>query len=175
MSATKIYWGQILIVFAIVLAAVWGATQWTAWRLAYQPQLGLPWFWLLLARLSAARLLWWWFTFDAYAPTSSSRAPISPPRVVSSPWPSPSACRCGARARRRPPRPTARRVGRNPSEIRTCRPARARWRGAGPVPAHLSAPRRSRARAVFCADQIGQGRGSGDPVALDLAGRRDRP
>jgi type IV secretory pathway TraG/TraD family ATPase VirD4 len=46
MSATKILWGQILIVFAIVLATVWGATQWTAWRLGYQPQLGLPWFWL---------------------------------------------------------------------------------------------------------------------------------
>jgi hypothetical protein len=29
MSATKILWGQNTIVFAIVLIAVWGATQWT--------------------------------------------------------------------------------------------------------------------------------------------------
>jgi type IV secretion system protein VirD4 len=44
MSATKILWGQILIVCAIVLATVWGATQWTAWQPDYRPQLGLPWF-----------------------------------------------------------------------------------------------------------------------------------
>ena len=33
MSATKILWGQILCVLAIVLVTTWGATQWTAWRL----------------------------------------------------------------------------------------------------------------------------------------------
>jgi hypothetical protein len=33
MTATKILWGQVLVVFLIVLAAVWGATQWVAWRL----------------------------------------------------------------------------------------------------------------------------------------------
>ena len=44
MTATKILWGQILVVFAIVLATMWLATQWTAWRLAFQPQLGPPWF-----------------------------------------------------------------------------------------------------------------------------------
>jgi type IV secretion system protein VirD4 len=42
MSATKILWGQILVVFAIVLATMWVATQWTAWRLGYQTQLGDP-------------------------------------------------------------------------------------------------------------------------------------
>jgi type IV secretion system protein VirD4 len=26
-----------------VLAAIWGATQWTAWRLGYHPQLGTAW------------------------------------------------------------------------------------------------------------------------------------
>ena len=40
MSATKILWGQIIIVFLIVLSAVWGATQWTAAALAYQPEIG---------------------------------------------------------------------------------------------------------------------------------------
>jgi hypothetical protein len=44
LTATKILWGQILVVFAIVLATLWAATQWTAWRLGFQPQLGLPWF-----------------------------------------------------------------------------------------------------------------------------------
>ena len=40
MSATKIMWGQILVVLAIVLATTWAATQWVAWKLGYQPQLG---------------------------------------------------------------------------------------------------------------------------------------
>src|SRR3546814_18280156 len=44
MSATKILWGQVITVFLIVLAGVWGATQWTAAALAYQPELGPPWF-----------------------------------------------------------------------------------------------------------------------------------
>ena len=44
MTATKILWGQILVVFTIVLATMWGATEWTAWRLGFQPRLGLPWF-----------------------------------------------------------------------------------------------------------------------------------
>lgn len=32
MSATKILWGQVLTVFAIVLVTTWTATEWTAWR-----------------------------------------------------------------------------------------------------------------------------------------------
>jgi hypothetical protein len=43
-NATKILWGQITLVFSIVLIATWAATQWTAWRLGYQQQLGPPWF-----------------------------------------------------------------------------------------------------------------------------------
>ena len=35
MSATKILWGQILVVLAIVVVCVWGATEWVAWRLAF--------------------------------------------------------------------------------------------------------------------------------------------
>ena len=58
MNATKILWGQVLLVCASVLAFVWAATEWTAWRLAFQPQLGRPWFELVrLAGLSAAGLL----------------------------------------------------------------------------------------------------------------------
>ena len=42
MSATKILWGQISVVFLIILATTWGATQYVAWSLAYQAQLGPP-------------------------------------------------------------------------------------------------------------------------------------
>ena len=70
MPATKILWGQIVIVLLIVLAAIWGATQWVAWRLAFQPQLGPPWF-ALQANLPIyppPAFFWWWYQFDAYAP-----------------------------------------------------------------------------------------------------------
>ena len=70
MSATKILWGQILVVFLIVLTTTWGATQWTAWQLGFQPQLGSPWFqifgWPVYLPPS---FFWWWFSYDAYAPS----------------------------------------------------------------------------------------------------------
>src|SRR5579875_3762739 len=69
MSATKILWGQILIVCAVALAFIWAATEWTAWRLAFQHQLGPPWF--MLGRWPVYQPLAffpWWFWFDAYAP-----------------------------------------------------------------------------------------------------------
>lgn len=69
MSATKILWGQVLAVFAIVLAAVWGATQWTAAALGYQAGLGAPWFMLgHIPVYSPPSFFWWWFSYDAYAP-----------------------------------------------------------------------------------------------------------
>ena len=69
MSATKILWGQVITVFLIVLAAVWGATQWTAAALAYQPELGPPWFMAFGYRIyPPPAFFWWWFSFDAYAP-----------------------------------------------------------------------------------------------------------
>lgn len=69
MSATKILWGQVITVFLIVLAAVWGATQWTAAALAYQPELGPPWFMAFGWRVyPPPAFFWWWFSFDAYAP-----------------------------------------------------------------------------------------------------------
>src|ERR1700730_8890645 len=70
MTATKILWGQILFVSLIVLATIWGATQWTAWRLGFQPQLGAPWFEVVGAPVyGPPALFWWWYRFDAYAPT----------------------------------------------------------------------------------------------------------
>jgi type IV secretion system protein VirD4 len=70
MSATKILWGQIIVVFAIVLVTLWAATQWTAWRLGYQPQLGQPWFvlWPGIPVYLPPAFFWWWFAYDAYAP-----------------------------------------------------------------------------------------------------------
>jgi type IV secretion system protein VirD4 len=69
MSATKILWGQIAAVFAIVLIGVWSATQWTAAQLAYQPQLGAAWFTLLgYPVYRPPAFFWWWFSYDAYAP-----------------------------------------------------------------------------------------------------------
>jgi hypothetical protein len=46
MTPTKLLLGQIFVVFAIVIAGVWIATQWAAEMLAYQPELGPPWFYL---------------------------------------------------------------------------------------------------------------------------------
>ena len=69
MTPTKLLFGQILIVFAIVLAGLWAATQWAAAMLAYQPELGRPW--IMVSGLPVYRpwaLFAWWYHFDAYAP-----------------------------------------------------------------------------------------------------------
>ncbi|GAA5264624.1 type IV secretion system protein VirD4 [Acidiphilium sp. MT5] len=68
MSATKILWGQIFAVTAAVLAFVWAATEWVAWRLAFQPGLGHPWFLLLgWPVYPPPAFFWWWLAYDAYA------------------------------------------------------------------------------------------------------------
>ena len=69
MSATRILWGQIIVVFLIALGAIWGATQWTAAALAYQPELQPVWF--MAGRTPIyppPAFFWWWFSYDAYAP-----------------------------------------------------------------------------------------------------------
>jgi type IV secretion system protein VirD4 len=70
MSSTKILWGQIVVVFAIVLVTMWAATQWVAWKLGYQPQLGHPWFELIsgVPIYLPPSFFWWWYAYDAYAP-----------------------------------------------------------------------------------------------------------
>ena len=69
MSATRILWGQLLLVSMVVLTFLWVATEWTAYRLAFQPQLGPAWFvigrWPIYQPLA---FFIWWFKFDAYAP-----------------------------------------------------------------------------------------------------------
>jgi type IV secretion system protein VirD4 len=71
LPATKILWGQIFLVSTSVLTGVWGATQWTAWRLGFQQTLGPPWFLILIAGQPVyppPAFFWWWFVYDAYAP-----------------------------------------------------------------------------------------------------------
>ncbi len=69
MQATTVLYGQVLVVLAITLSGVWGATQWTAAALGYQVRLGAPWFELLGTPVYHPwRLFEWWFVFDAYAP-----------------------------------------------------------------------------------------------------------
>jgi type IV secretion system protein VirD4 len=68
MNATKILWVQILLVCASVLAFIWAATEWTAWQLAFQPQLGRPWFTVFgWPMYQPPAFFWWWFAYDAYA------------------------------------------------------------------------------------------------------------
>jgi len=70
MRGGRILWGQIAVVFAILLVTTWVATQWTAWRLGFQAQLGNPWFELAGWPIYYPPIFfWWWYAFDAYAPT----------------------------------------------------------------------------------------------------------
>ncbi|KHK52090.1 conjugal transfer protein TraG [Ralstonia sp. A12] len=61
--------GQIAAVLGIVVAGVWGATQWTAAALGHQARLGTPWFDLFGTPVYRPwNLFEWWFFYDAYAP-----------------------------------------------------------------------------------------------------------
>lgn len=44
MTPTKFLIGQIIVVFAVVIATTWAATQWAAHMLGYQNGLGSAWF-----------------------------------------------------------------------------------------------------------------------------------
>ncbi|HMO31304.1 MAG TPA: conjugal transfer protein TraG, partial [Enterovirga sp.] len=66
MSATKINWGQILAVSAIVLMTTWAATQYVAWSLGFQAQLGSPWFGIAGGPVYyPPALFWWWYFYEA--------------------------------------------------------------------------------------------------------------
>ena len=75
MTPTKLLIGQIVVVFAIVLAGIWIATQWAAAELAYQSELGAPW--AVIGGVPVYRpwaIFLWWHHFDAYAPYVFDRA-----------------------------------------------------------------------------------------------------
>ncbi|CAN7712204.1 conjugal transfer protein TraG [Aminobacter sp. LjRoot7] len=75
MSATKILWGPIAVVLLIVIATTWAATQYVAWQLGYQAQLGTPWFRLGgVAIYYPPAFFWWWYFFEAYAPAIFNKA-----------------------------------------------------------------------------------------------------
>lgn len=66
---TKVLWGQLLAVGSTTCLFLQAATQWTAWRLQYQPELGEPAVWLgALPIYPTWSLFLWWFQFEAYAP-----------------------------------------------------------------------------------------------------------
>ena len=75
MTPTKLLIGQILVTFAIVMLGLWAATQWAAAMLAYQPELGPPWFELdTLPLYRPWALFSWWFHYEAYAPAVFNKA-----------------------------------------------------------------------------------------------------
>jgi len=68
MQGTNVLFGQIAVVFGIVIAGVWSATQWTAAALGYQVRLGTPWFDFFGTPVYYPwKLFEWWFFFDGYA------------------------------------------------------------------------------------------------------------
>ena len=75
MTPTKLLIGQIVIVFAIVIAGVWAATQWAAAELGYQAQLGAPWAVLFGTPVYRPwQLFAWWYAYEPYAPDIFNRA-----------------------------------------------------------------------------------------------------
>jgi hypothetical protein len=121
LTPTKLLIGQILIVFAIVIAGLWAATQWAAAMLAYQPELGRPW--AIVDGMPLYRpwaLFVWWYHFDAYAPAGFS--------VVHRQW----QVRSGARGRPTMSPLMARRAGQMPARSigQGCTPIQASCLGA---------------------------------------------
>ncbi|PKQ03625.1 MAG: conjugal transfer protein TraG, partial [Alphaproteobacteria bacterium HGW-Alphaproteobacteria-10] len=75
MTPTRLLIGQIFLVFAIVIGAVWGATQWTAAEFGYQARLGPAWFHVGGYPVYVPwRLFEWWYAYEAYAPGVFNRA-----------------------------------------------------------------------------------------------------
>jgi type IV secretion system protein VirD4 len=75
MTPTKLLIGQILIVFAIMIAGVWASTQWCAAMLGHQSQLGRPFLVLFDTPVYAPWALFgWWYHYDAYAPDVFDKA-----------------------------------------------------------------------------------------------------
>ena len=77
MTPTKLLIGQILLVFGIVIGAVWFSTQWVAGQLGHQSRLGPAWFDVGSYPVYLPwRLFEWWYAFEPYAPDLFSRAGV---------------------------------------------------------------------------------------------------
>jgi type IV secretion system protein VirD4 len=75
MTPTKLLLGQILAVLAIIILGVWASTQWAASMLAYQAELGVPWFRLFGSPVYHPWALFgWWYHYEAYAPEVFDKA-----------------------------------------------------------------------------------------------------
>ncbi len=75
MTPTKLLYGQIVLTFAIVIGTVWGATQWAAGQLGYQPGLGPAWITFADYPIYPPwRLFEWWYAYEAYAPSVFNKA-----------------------------------------------------------------------------------------------------
>ena len=69
MTGSKILWGQMLMAVLAVGGMLWASTEWTAWRLGFQPALGAPWFSFASWPVYPPHLFFaWWLRFDSYAP-----------------------------------------------------------------------------------------------------------
>lgn len=74
-TPTKFLLGQFLLTLVLIACSVWGATQWVAGVLDYQPRLGAPWFEVYRQPVYKPwRLFQWWYAYDAYAPDVFARA-----------------------------------------------------------------------------------------------------
>ena len=74
MSPNSILIGQVGVVFTTIGAGVWGATQWVATELSFDPYLGSPWFLLSDTPVYYPwRLFEWWYAFEPYAPDVFAR------------------------------------------------------------------------------------------------------
>lgn len=57
------------------MLSIWGATQWAAQSLGYQPALGQPWFVAgEIVVYKPWRIFQWWYAYEAYAPDVFARA-----------------------------------------------------------------------------------------------------
>ena len=165
-----------LLVSAVVLAFIWAATEWTAWQLGFQPQLGHPWFELFgWPVYQPPAFFWWWFAYDAYARdifvegayiAASGGIAAVVVAVAMSVW------------RAREVKKVTTYGSARWAETREVRRAgllQRRRRAARPLARRLSSPRRTRACAVLRADPKRQGRRPRRADAADLAGLGDRP
>ena len=77
MTPTKLLAGTILSVLAIAIGGVWFATEWAAWKLGFQAQLGTPWFELFgIPVYPTWAIFVWWYAYEAYAPDIFDRAGV---------------------------------------------------------------------------------------------------
>ena len=75
MTPSKLLYGQIVFTPAIIIGAVWGATQWAADELGYQSGLGPAWITFADYPIYPPwRLFEWWYAYEAYAPSVFNKA-----------------------------------------------------------------------------------------------------